>query len=242
MKQNKKALNYYKLFAFLIGLTAIFVGLFYNFISQDNKNTFALIDSEKIQKKAKIKVGIQAGHWQNDQLPDEFLNLRAYGGGVTYRELEEWEVNYNIGKKLQTILVEVGFEAELLPATIPEGYEADAFIALHADGNDYSYVNGFKMASSVFDQTNQADKLADEIEKYYQTKTQLKKDLNITKDMTHYYAFNYQKFTHSVSSKTPAVIIELGFLTNAHDRDLLLNHSDRVAQAIGDGVINYFNK
>jgi N-acetylmuramoyl-L-alanine amidase len=54
---------------------------------------------------------------------------------------------------------------------------------------------------------------------------------SITPDMTQYHAFG------EINASTPAAIIEAGFLNL--DRDMLVNHTDQVAQGIRNGIICY---
>jgi N-acetylmuramoyl-L-alanine amidase len=57
--------------------------------------------------------------------------------------------------------------------------------------------------------------------------------------MTGYYAFNSRDFVHAIDPQTPAVIIELGFLTNPEDRELLQDRQDLLAAALADGILRY---
>lgn len=43
-------------------------------------------------------------------------------------------------------------------------------------------------------------------------------------------------------SKVPSSLIEIGFISNANDAELMKNNIDKVGEAIYDGVINLFNK
>lgn len=45
-----------------------------------------------------LRVGLQAGHWKNNELPDELENLRNYGGGAKGGGMAEWEVNLAIAR------------------------------------------------------------------------------------------------------------------------------------------------
>src|SRR5581483_10081207 len=57
------------------------------------------------------RVGLQIGHYQTDQMPDEL---------------------------------------DVLPATVPAGYSADAFVAVHADRDLEFRWRGYKVAPSAF--------------------------------------------------------------------------------------------
>ena len=95
-----------------------------------------------------LRVGLQVGHWRTEELPDEFERLRRRGGGTRGGGKKEWEVNLAIAEKTANLLRDQGIVVDILPATVPEAYWADAFIAIHADGNDNSSVSGFKVASA----------------------------------------------------------------------------------------------
>ena len=53
--------------------------------------------------------------------------------------------------------------------------------------------------------------------------------MGITEAMTDYHAF------HQIAPSTPAIILELGFLS--YDRDLLQNHTDKLTQGIVNGFL-----
>jgi hypothetical protein len=63
---------------------------------------------------------------------------------------------------------------------------------LHSDQNKDENVSGFKIAWSFFDKSKKSFRLAKIIEKEYQNITKMKKHNFITKNMTHYYAFNWK--------------------------------------------------
>ena len=79
------------------------------------------------------RVGLQVGHWQAAEVPDELRRLRgqtgAYAAGVS-----EVEVNLLVAEQVRALLAPLGIIIDLLPATISPGYLADAFVSLHADG------------------------------------------------------------------------------------------------------------
>lgn len=72
------------------------------------------------------RVGLQVGHWKNDEVPDELENLRrntgASGGGKM-----EWEVNYALAIEIEKILENEGIEVDIIPTTVPPNYWADVF-------------------------------------------------------------------------------------------------------------------
>lgn len=185
------------------------------------------------------RVGIQAGHWKSAELPSELAGLRSStgtsGGGVA-----EWELNLDIARRVAALLQADGIEVDILPATVPPGYSADAFVALHADGDVSGRLSGFKLARarrSVIPEID--DALLDDIVQEYQSATKLRIDPNITRNMTGYYAFSNRRFVHAIAPDTPAVIVEMGFLTNASDRAILLRSPNTVSEGIAQGILRF---
>ncbi|MBI4137553.1 N-acetylmuramoyl-L-alanine amidase [Candidatus Roizmanbacteria bacterium] len=189
-----------------------------------------------VRPEGPAKVGIQVGHWKNDELPDELERLRgntgSSGGGKS-----EWEVNLAIAEELKTLLESEGVEVDILPATVPEKYWADVFIAIHADGNLDSSVHGYKFASPWRDITGRADELVELLNATYEEATGLVYDPNISRNMRGYYAFSWWRHDHAIHPMTTGVIAETGFLTNYSDRQLLINSPEIPAQGIAEALI-----
>lgn len=185
-----------------------------------------------------LRVGLQAGHWLAEQAPEEQINLRkntgAIGGGTS-----EVAVNRAIVLAIQPLLEAEGVIVDLLPTTIPPEYWADAFITIHADGNENPTINGYKIAAPRRDRSGQARTLVSTLDKYYATATGLALDPNITSNMRGYYAFNWRRYDHSIHPMTPAAIVETGFITSAKDRAVIVYDQDTVARAIADGILEF---
>lgn len=188
------------------------------------------------------RVGIQAGHWQSYNLPDELKGLRTStgtaGGGVP-----EWQLNLDVVRKVAALLEAQGIIVDVLPATIPPGYQADAFVALHADGDVTGRLSGYKLASWR-NSPNPAihAPLLQALTAEYGAATGLSLDAkHVSRNMTGYYAFNSRRFKHSVAPTTPAVILEMGFMTNRSDLQLLLGSQDVVARGIANGILRFLN-
>jgi len=165
-------------------------------------------------------VGIVAGHYQSD------------AGAVCDDGLQEATINLDVAARVVAILQYEGYEAELLPEFSPglEGYEADAFVSIHADSCVVPEATGFKVArvsSSAIPEVE--DRLVDCLVREYGQATGLPfhRD-SITFDMTDYHAF------HEIDPFTPGAIIELGFM--AADRELLTARSYEVAQGVARGI------
>lgn len=183
-------------------------------------------------------VGLQAGHWKNDELPEELSRLRG-NTGATGGGKEEWEVNLDIAEKVKKLLEKDGIVVNILPATIPPNYWADVFIAIHADGNTNSNVSGYKIASPRRDFTNKSQKLVSMIDETYEKHTRLLRDPNITRNMSGYYAFAFWRYAHAVHPMSVSAIIETGFLTSPMDRKIIVDHSDLSARGISEGIRMY---
>ncbi|MFA6423580.1 MAG: N-acetylmuramoyl-L-alanine amidase [Patescibacteria group bacterium] len=232
--------NRFKFFIFLF-LVIVFVFLFFGFSKNEQSQATSWGQLILNVKKEPTRIGIQAGHWKNGELPDELYKLRLYGGGTTVGKVTEWKTNLEIAQKIEKILKENNYAVDLLPATVPPDYKADAFVSIHCDGNDVSSVTGYKSGASAFDQSGKAKNLSQMIADEYSKATGLRKDPNVTEDMTEYYVFNFEKYEHSIDPKTPAALLEMGFLTNTNDRNLLLNKQDQLAKSIAQGIINFLN-
>jgi N-acetylmuramoyl-L-alanine amidase len=187
------------------------------------------------------RVGLQVGHWERENLPEELAILRTQGGASSggYNEVD---INYAVAHRVADILRARGITVDILPATIPPGYRADAFIAIHCDANNDPGINGFKLARHA-DSAIAArdDALINAITATYGPATGQRLDGLISRAMLYYYAFNSGDFAHAVSPQTPATIIELGFLTNAADRALLVNQQPAISQGLADGIIRFLS-
>ncbi len=184
------------------------------------------------------RVGLQVGHWKNEEIPDELHRLEgntgASGGGKS-----EWEVNYEIAMLTKDILEKNGIVVDILPATVPKRYWADVFVAIHADGSENLFKTGYKVASPWRDYTGKAKKLVEFIENSYGASTLLSKDPEITSNMRGYYAFSFWRFEHAVHPMTVSSILETGFLTNASDRALIVDDPLTPAEGLAVGIIEY---
>jgi hypothetical protein len=187
------------------------------------------------------RVGLQAGHWLVEQVPYELRGLQggAIGGGK-----EEWEVNLDIARRTQRLLEAAGVQVDVLPTTVPERYQANAFISIHADGDTSGRLRGFKIARPGFSSVPITDdRLVDDLNAAYGAATGLPRDdEHISLRMRYYYAFNSRRYCHAVAPGVPQAIVETGFLTNATDRVLLLGNPDAAARGIADGILRFLRE
>jgi hypothetical protein len=188
-----------------------------------------------------VRVGIQVGHWKNNEVPDELLGLKRNGGGAIGGGKIEVDVVLEISSKVKSLLENEGVVVDLLPATIPPDYLADAFVSIHADGSTNTSVSGFKIASPHRDFSGKSVSLMDNIYDTYSKETSLKTDGNITRRMSAYYAFNWRRYEYALSPMTPAVIVETGFLTSSLDRKIIVENQDKSARGIAKGILNFLS-
>ena len=186
------------------------------------------------------RVAIQAGHWKSDEAPDELRRLVPQTGAA-WEGVTEVEINLDIAQRVSVILNSKGVAVDVLPVTIPVGYVADAFVALHADSDGVGENSGFKMAHGAR-RGPYEDALLNDIKDSYGAATGLDYDpIHITNSMRGYFAFNWSRFQHAVAAHTPAVILEMGYVSSDDDRALMLDRADLVANSIADGIMKFLN-
>ncbi|MCC7206700.1 MAG: N-acetylmuramoyl-L-alanine amidase [Anaerolineae bacterium] len=182
------------------------------------------------------RIGVLAGHSGIAQYGSTAGNVDP---GTTCPDgFNELTITTAVANQVVAMLRGRGFTVDLLEEFDPalEGYQAAAFISLHADScEDFGY-GGFKstyphLRTVIRDQDIRLDQC---VQAKYRELTGL--DFlpdNITPNMTQYHAFQ------RISRTTPANILELGFLS--YDRDLLQNRTDLMAQAIVNGLLCFLN-
>jgi hypothetical protein len=184
------------------------------------------------------RVGLQAGHWQLDQLPAELHGLDAgsSGGGK-----QEWEVNLDLAERTAALLETHGIAVEVLPATPPVDYQAHLFLAIHADGDPSGDLHGFKIARPGFSAIPDVDDaLVTTLDTDYAAVTGLPRDDDhVSRRMSYYYAFNSRRYCHSVAPGVPQAIIEAGYLTSAVDRQYLIGDPDLLGRGIAQGIQDF---
>ncbi|MBN1836144.1 MAG: N-acetylmuramoyl-L-alanine amidase [Spirochaetales bacterium] len=184
------------------------------------------------------RVGVQAGHWRIEELPEELRRLRS-STGARFGEYREVDANLGIARRVVEQLRTAGMDAELLPATVPPGYRADAFVSIHADGAARLGARGWK-AATPWRASDASRQLLDALAFTYSRFTDLPEDrYGTTYNMRGYYAFSHHRCRHAIHPSTPAVIIETGFVTVRSDRDVLFGNPESVALGISSGIMRF---
>jgi hypothetical protein len=199
------------------------------------------IPKPKLDPSEPRRVGIQIGHWQTTDVPKEYGTRILTQTGTSWAGYTEVEVTSEIADRMATLLTAQGIKVDVLPTTVPEGYLADVFIALHCDGDGVGELSGFKMAHGSRRGAYE-DKLLSTIKDTYAKATGMSYDSeHITRNMSGYFAFNWSRYQHATSPFTPATIIELGFLSNDDDRSVLVNKPDVIATGLVNGILAFLD-
>lgn len=187
--------------------------------------------------KGPVRVGLQIGHLDARDHPEEHRDLRWNFGGHA-AGVNEVDINEAVAGRVKTLLEDAGVQVELLPASIPPFYSADAVISLHADSVDNSSRNGYK--SAYFEPArNSLDALLKEhMDRIYLAGSGLADDsANTSSSMYRYYAFN-PAYRHRVHTGSPALLVEMGYISNSRDL-AFLQQAQRPAELIAAGVIAF---
>jgi len=187
------------------------------------------------------RVGIQVGHWKTEEAPPELAKLIPQTGAV-WDGVSELDVNLDVARRVAAGLILRGVVVDLLPSTIPEGYVADAFLALHTDSDGVGELSGYKLAHGPT-RGRFEDRLVTDVKEAYGKATGMPyDDEHIGLNMLYYYPFNWSRFQHAASAHTPAAILEMGYLSSDDDRAMLTDHPDRIAGAIVDGLLRFLSE
>jgi len=185
-------------------------------------------------------VAIQAGHWEEAGLPDELERLRT-GTGAESHGVREVDVNLAVARALVALIEARGWKAILLPATVPPGLRADVFVAIHADWGANPGIRGWKVAAP-WRPSPASLELAASLDAAFGAQAGLSEDgSGVTIGMRGYYAFSFRRFVHAVSPFTPSAIVELGFLTNPRERELLADRPGYWAGILDRGIARFLS-
>jgi N-acetylmuramoyl-L-alanine amidase len=188
------------------------------------------------------RIGIQVGHLDTDKVPAELGTRITFQTGTSWAGVDEVDVNMDIAQRVKAQLVARGYAVDIIPTTVPPGYIADVFLALHMDGDETQQKSGFKIAHGSR-RGPYEDKLVSLLREEYAKQTGLEWDAaGISRNMTGYYSFNWGRYQHAAAAHTPAAILEMGFLSSGHDRSLMLDHGDGVALAIVNGIQRFLDE
>lgn len=175
----------------------------------------------------------------------------GHGGsnpGATKYGMRESDNNLSVGIKLKKVLEDHGAKVVMTRETdktvAAEGLElkqelqarvdlvdtnnADIFISLHTNANENANVHG----AMTFYHNDISKKLADDIQKSLIKFTEA---TNKGTEKENFYVLR--------NNKVPAILIEMGFITNKIEADKLNSdvYRNEIVDGIYGGIINYFN-
>lgn len=182
---------------------------------------------EKIKSKTGIKVVIDPGHG-------------GYDTGASYGGFEEKAINLIISEKLKTLLEGNGITVYLTRdeddflslaerVEITNSIKPDAFISVH---NNALRTKASIRGAETYFWSPQSEKLA------YLVHKSILRNINIP---DHY--IRKARFYVIRHTPSPAVLAELGFLSNYTDRQLLTNKStqDKYANALAEAILKFLD-
>lgn len=183
-------------------------------------------------------VGLQVGHLDAAHHPEELASLRVSTGASAFGT-DEVDLNLAVADALATRLRAAGVRVERLPATLPPHYRADALVSLHADASEDPLRRGYKSAHARRPRNALEPRLQRALDEAYLAAAPLPSDAaNVSGAMLDYYAFAWGRYRHVAHRATPAVLVEMGYLT--HPEDLRwLRSVDGPADALAQGVLRY---
>lgn len=185
-------------------------------------------------------IAVQPGHWEIQDVPPELRRLR-HDTGAMWGNIREVDINKSVVNALIPMLRAKGWDAIEVPSTVPPGLRVDAFVAVHADSSTDTSRRGWKLAPP-WRSSPASRELAGDLRASFASEPNLVEDANgVTVNMRGYFAFNNRRFYHAINPYTPAVIIELGFISNSVDRALLTGDPKFWAGIIARGLARYFD-
>lgn len=200
-------------------------------VSEGRPRAAAQVASRSAVRPARI--GLQIGHLRAHEQP---APLNRQTGGV-WGSFTEPGINTIITEKAAQILREAGYDVEILPANLPQGYSADVVVSVHSDSSNNANARGF-FADRLVGSAKGAveDRLVKALNEEYARATGIPYVYRGTSGTKYYYGY------YRVTSTTPMALIENGFITNAADREIIIGQPDRAAEGIAAGIHRFLSE
>lgn len=178
---------------------------------------------------------------------DQGHNPQGFNAGAEGNGLREQDINYQVGVYLAELLNENGNFETLLSRPTPETvlgtsnstslqarvnaaneWQADCFVSIHCNASENPLANGTEVY--VYSRESAAFALAQNIQDEIVARLGTK-DLGVKENSSLYVLRRTQM---------PAVLVELAFITNMGDADLLRYDQYQFAYAIYLGILHWF--
>ncbi|WP_319560948.1 N-acetylmuramoyl-L-alanine amidase [Marispirochaeta sp.] len=194
---------------------------------------------EVIPLEGPIVVALQPGHWKIDELPPE-ARRRSRSTGAVHGNVRELDINLAVVDALVPLLKAEHWSVILVPATVPPGLRADVFLSIHADWGADPARRGWKLAPP-WRPSIASSEIAEALMESFRAEESLTEDADgVTVGMRGYFGFSSHRYRHASSPYTPAVLVELGFVTNTIDRELMVTQPEFYAGIIHRGLEKHF--
>ena len=184
-----------------------------------------------------IKIFIDQGH-----------NPQGFNAGAEGNNLREQDINYGVGLELYDLLsADNRFEVRLsrpTPETVlgtsnatslaarvnaANGWPADYFISIHSNASTNPAANGSEVY--VYSEGGAAYDLAEDVLENMVEAVGTKN--NGVRTNPSLYVLR--------RTQMPAILVELGYITNASDAEKLKNNQQEFARGIYNGILEYFD-
>lgn len=175
----------------------------------------------------KKKVVIDAGHGGTD--------AGAIGGGI-----KEKDITLDISKRIETLLKQKGYDVKMTRTNdtyvslqdrveISEEYKPDIFVSVHVNSSVKPEISGVE--THYYHQESIA--LAQTVHSSFASAVQ---SPNRGLFKSKFYVINH--------TTSPAILVEIGFISNCNERNQLVGEKRKqdTARSIADGIQNYFKQ
>ena len=194
---------------------------------KETKKTSVIIDPQACAPTNKKKVVIDAGHGGTD--------TGAIGGNIN-----EKEITLNVAKKIEKLLKQKGYEVIMTRSDdsyvslqerveISESVCPDIFVSVHVNSSVKSEINGVE--THYYHQESMA--LAQAVQEALAS--------NIETTNRGLFKSKFYVINHTTS---PAILVEIGFISNEDERPQLAGEKRKqvTAKAVVEGIENYFRE